>query len=69
MSRLCEMGPLMKLFLFGGFLTAALLAYLLPCNYPIPVLEDGWWAEGDLKSVDESVRPFTINVSQQVFVC
>lgn len=36
---------------------------------PVPHLElDPWWAHGDPKPEDTSIRKFTINISQEVFM-
>lgn len=33
---------------------------------PIPAYEEQWWGPGEPHPVNESVRPFRINVSQEV---
>lgn len=33
---------------------------------PVPKLENEWWSSGVQSEIDTSIRPFKINVSQEV---
>lgn len=60
------MGLIFKLFLLGGVLSAVWVTVLWHQEIPIPQLKDEWWAEGKPVSVDETVKPFSINIPDSV---
>lgn len=33
---------------------------------PIPQLQEKWWGSGEAKTVDETIKPFKISISQEV---
>ena len=47
-------------------LFAVLLAVYWPKGYPVPQLDDVLWAEGNSKTPDDSVRPFSIQIPDEV---
>lgn len=60
-----------KILVAIGTITIVFLAYLFDkiFNHPpaVPNLEDDfWWGPGEVKKVDESIRPFRIQVSKEV---
>lgn len=67
------MGFLNKLFLIGGALSAVFIAKLFLKTPPIPHLKDQWWADGNPTTIDESIQPFKIKVTDEVnlklYVC
>lgn len=60
------MGFLRKLLLIGSALGAVYISQLCLKNPPIPQLKDEWWAGGTPKVQDESIKPFKIEVSDEV---
>jgi hypothetical protein len=36
-------------------------------NPPIPQIKDQWWGDGTPKVQDESIKPFKIEVSDEVY--
>ena len=57
---------LAKAFLFLGIVSAAWFGYYTAIPPPVPQLGDQWWGQGEPRVVDESVRPFTIHVPDEV---
>nr|WOK42675.1 juvenile hormone epoxide hydrolase 1 [Diaphanosoma celebensis] len=57
-----------KLFAFCVLLFAVLFGLFWHKSYPVPQLEDEWWASGSPKAVDESIRPFSIEVPDEILV-
>ncbi|CAG2067874.1 unnamed protein product, partial [Timema podura] len=63
------MGLLQKILAVGIAITAISLWYLyqsLTATPPLPNLQSTWWGPGKARKVDESIRPFKINISQEI---
>ena len=61
-----KMGFVFKLFIIGSAFSAVYLASFLHRNTPIPRLNEEWWAEGKPAIKDESIKPFKIDVPDEV---
>ncbi len=59
------MAFLRKLLLIGGALFAVFLAQLFKTP-PIPQIKDQWWGEGNPKLQDETIKPFQIDIPDEV---
>lgn len=66
-SQLPRMGFLNKLLLIGSALSAVYISQLFLKNPPIPQIKDQWWGDGTPKVQDESIKPFKIEVSDEVY--
>lgn len=64
------MGAIKKLIFLTGIIGTVYLAYVFNQSSdppPLPVLKDDfWWGPGEAKKVDESIRPFKIQVPNEV---
>nr|CAD7571340.1 unnamed protein product [Timema californicum] len=63
------MGLLQKIVAVGIGITAISVWYLyknLTATPPQPNLQSTWWGPGKARKMDESIRPFKINISQEI---
>lgn len=60
------MGFINKLLLIGTALSAVWIGKLFFRNPPIPVIKDQWWGEGNPVYKNEAIRPFKIEISDEV---
>lgn len=64
------MGVIKKFLFLSGIAVTVYLAYVFNKGSdppPLPVLKaDFWWGPGEARKVDESIRPFKIQVPNEV---
>lgn len=64
------MGAITKILLLSGVIGAVYIGYVVKEMLeppPLPVLKDDvWWGPGEARKVDESIRPFKIQISNEV---
>ena len=60
-----EMAFIRKLLLIFGALAAIYIAQLFKIP-PIPQIKDEWWGEGNPKLQDETIKPFKIEIPNEV---